>query len=169
MNNYSLFTIGHSNQDVPTFLKLLAANSVQVVVDVRSAPYSRYASQFNKTEIQTAITAAGFTYSYMGDVIGGKPTDPEYLDANGKVIYEKLSESEKFQKGLERLQTGLSAGWAICLMCAEEDPLKCHRHLLIANELEFKRDVSVWHIRSDGTKLRARGHLIAESGQLRLF
>lgn len=166
---YSLCTIGHSNRDLPSFLKLLAENSVQVVIDVRSAPYSRYASQFNKNEIQSAISAAGVRYIYMGDIIGGKPTNPEYLDANGKVLYENISKSEKFQKGLDRLQTGLSAGWIICLMCAEEDPLKCHRHLLIANELEFKRNVSVWHIRSDGTKIMAREHLIAESGQLRLF
>lgn len=166
---HSIFTIGHSNQDVPAFLKLLADNSVQVVVDVRSAPYSRYAFQFNKNEIQSAVFEAGLNYIYMGDVIGGKPTDLEYLDVNGRVLYERLSESEEFQKGLDRLRTGLSAGWVICLVCAEEDPLKCHRHLLIAHELEFKRNIAVLHIRSDGTKLRARDHLIAESCQMRLF
>lgn len=166
---FSLLTIGHSNQEVPALLKVLAANSVQVVVDVRSAPYSRYASQFNKHALAAAIAAAGIRYLYLGDVIGGKPTAPEYLDADGKVVYEKLSACARFQDGLDRLHNGVVAGWTICLLCAEEDPLKCHRHLLIAKELEGKRDVAVWHIRGDGTRLRARDHLMAESGQLRLF
>jgi len=165
----AIFTIGHSNYDVATFLNLLKDNSIQVVVDVRSVPYSRYVPQFNKREIENAIVDAGLKYIFMGDAIGGKPSDPRYIDSNGKVNYEKLAESEKFQQGLNRLNKGLQDDWLIALMCAEEDPFKCHRHLLIANELELNRNVPVWHIRSDGSRIRAKKHLEEYNGQLRLF
>jgi uncharacterized protein (DUF488 family) len=165
----SIYTIGHSNQDIVTFLKLLKNNSIQVVVDVRSAPYSRYVPQFNKKEIETAITDAGLQYIFMGDVIGGKPSDPQYLDADGKVMYYKLAASDRFQQGLNRLTKGLDDGWCIALMCAEEDPFKCHRHLLIANELELQRHIPVWHIRSDEPRIRAKEHLEEYSTQLKLF
>ncbi len=167
MNN--IYTIGHSNQDVAAFLQLLKGNAIQVVVDVRSAPYSRYVPQFNKKEIEAAITDAGLKYVFMGDVIGGKPSEPEYLGVHGKVMYDKLAATATFQQGLDRLAKGLIDGWTIALMCAEEDPFKCHRHLLIANELELKRKIPVWHIRSDDTQIRAKKHLKESSGQLELF
>jgi len=86
-----------------------------------------------------------------------------FMDTNGKVNYGKLAESEKFQQGINRLSKGLNDDWLIALMCAEENPFKCHRHLLIANELELNRNVPnvpVWHIRSDGSRIRAKKHLV---------
>ena len=156
MQPIPIYTIGHSNQDSSTFLQLLIDNAIQVVVDVRSAPYSRYVPQFNKKEIEAAVIDAGLKYIFMGDVIGGKPSGQQYLDANGKVMYDKIAIEQSFQKGLERLAKGLNDGWVIVLMCAEEDPLKCHRHHLIAHELETKRNIPVWHLRSDGKRIRAK-------------
>jgi uncharacterized protein (DUF488 family) len=164
-----IYTIGHSNHDLVTFLRLLKDNAIQVVVDVRSAPYSRYVPQFNKREIEAAVNGAGLKYVFMGDALGGKSSDPQYLHANIKVRYDKLAVSDSFQQGLDRLTNGLADGWIIALMCAEEDPLKCHRHLLIANEFELKRNIPVWHIRSDNTRIRAKSQLQKFSGQLELF
>jgi len=161
-----LYSIGHSNMDTEPFIRLLKANSVQVVADVRSAPYSRYVPQYNKKEIEAAATRAGLRYIFMGDVIGGKPAGREYLDEEGRVMYNKLAAEESFQLGLDRLIRGLDAGFTIVLMCAEENPLKCHRHHLIARELELKREIPVWHIRADNTKIRAKEFLNA---QLALF
>jgi uncharacterized protein (DUF488 family) len=170
MQSALIYTIGHSNQDMAAFLKLLKDNAIQVVVDVRSAPYSRYVPQFNKQEMETAVTQAGLKYVFMGDAIGGKPADPNYLDVNGKVMYYKVAASEMFQQGLARLSKGLEDGWVIALVCAEEDPLKCHRHLLIANELEMKRNIPVWHIRSNYTRIRAKEYFeYNDSEQLKLF
>ncbi len=169
MTTTAIFTIGHSNRDVNSLLKLLDENSIQVVVDVRSAPYSRHVPQFNKKDIQTAIIDAGIKYIFMGDSIGGKPVDQQYSDQHGKVDYAKLADSTIFQEGLSRLTKGIQDGWSIALMCAEEDPFKCHRHILIANELELKRNVPVWHIRADGSTIRSRKYLEEYSGQLRLF
>jgi uncharacterized protein (DUF488 family) len=165
----SIYTIGHSNHDMTTFLNLLRTQKIQVIVDVRSAPYSRYVPHFNKKEIERALTDAGLKYIFMGDAIGGKPTGSDFSDAAGRLDYEKLSASESFQQGLDRLIKGLNQGWVIALMCAEEDPARCHRHHLIARELEMKRGVPVCHIRADNTHVRAKRLMEAESGQLRLF
>ena len=161
-----LYTIGHSNQDTVPFLKLLQHNSVQVVVDVRSAPYSRFVPQFNKKEIEADLIRAGLRYIFMGDVIGGKPAGREFLDRDGQVMYDRLAATETFQRGLDRLAKGMAAGFTIVLMCAEEDPLKCHRHHLIARELELKRSIPVWHIRADNSRMRAKELL---KSQLPLF
>ena len=102
-------------------------------------------------------------------MIGGKPIGPQYPDANCKVVYAQLATAETFQQGLDRLIKGMNDGWTIALMCAEEDPSKCHRHHLIANELEMKRTVPVWHIRGDGTTMRAKKLFEDMSGQMKLF
>ena len=162
----TLYTIGHSNQNVARFLELMQENSVQVIVDVRSAPYSRYVLHFNKKEIEVAVIQAGLTYIYLGDVIGGKPTGSEFLDEGGCVMYHKLAAAKTFQHGLDRVIKGLGGGWTIALMCAEEDPLKCHRHHLIARELELKHGIPVWHIRANNSKKRALQYL---EGQQKLF
>jgi len=165
----SIYTIGHSSLEVEKFLALLKDKVIQVIVDVRSAPYSRYVPHFNKHAIEYALNAAGLKYIFMGDMIGGKPSGPQYPDANRKVVYARLAVAETFQQGLDRLIKGLNDGLTIALMCAEEDPSKCHRHHLIANELEMKRSVPVWHIRGDGTTMRAKKLFEDMSGQMKLF
>jgi uncharacterized protein (DUF488 family) len=167
--NASLFTIGHSSHRIESFLELLYARKLQVVVDVRSAPYSRYRPQFNRRQIEESLKLSGFRYLFMGDLIGGKPTDPTLLDSRGRVDYLKLAAGENFRHGLDRLEKGLAAGWRIALMCAEEDPLKCHRHWLIARELELGCRVRVYHLRADGTELRAMDHFGGGPAQLEMF
>lgn len=152
----ALFTIGHSNHKTEFFLQLLDNNAIQVVVDVRSAPYSRYVPVYNKSELERTIKRHGLRYIFMGDLIGGKPTDPQFLDSKGKVRYDKLAETTKFKKGIDRLLKGLADGWRIVLMCAEEDPGKCHRQQLIAKELETIWNIPVMHLRADGSTIRAQ-------------
>jgi len=163
-----LFTVGHSNHSLKFFLALLQRQAISVVVDVRSAPYSRYVTHFNKGEIEQTLRAAGLHYIYMGDVIGGKPKDKSFYNTRGQIQYDALARTGKFQRGLDRLATGLNRGWRIVLMCAEEDPSKCHRHQLIARALEEGRQVPVWHVRADGALIRA-GEMLVPPQQLQLF
>lgn len=165
----TIFTIGHSNQETEPFLQLLKDNRIEVVVDVRSAPYSRYVPHFNKGNIEAAVKAVGLKYIFMGDVIGGIPTDPQFLNPDVRVHYEILAATETFQQGLDRLAKGLADGWRIVLMCAEEDPLRCHRHHLISRELTLKRHIPVWHIRADGTSMRAIELMENQPTQMNLF
>ncbi|MBW2465755.1 MAG: DUF488 domain-containing protein, partial [Deltaproteobacteria bacterium] len=100
MHTTPIYTIGHSNRDTASLLKLLKDNGIQVLVDVRSAPYSRYVPQFIKQEIEAEVVHAGLQYIFMGDLIGGKPSDPEYQDEDGRARYDTLAASEKFQQGM---------------------------------------------------------------------
>ncbi|MDA8165388.1 MAG: DUF488 domain-containing protein [Desulfobacteraceae bacterium] len=164
-----LFTIGHSNHQADFFLELLSSREAQVVVDVRSVPYSRYVSRFNKRELETLCKLSGLKYLFMGDQIGGKPADGAFRDSRGRVDYAALARSDHFRAGLDRLEKGLAAGWRIVLLCAEEDPLRCHRHWLIAKELELVRRVKVWHLRADGSEMRAVDHFGGGPEQLGMF
>jgi uncharacterized protein (DUF488 family) len=163
-----LFTIGHSNHSLDFFIELLRRYDITAVADVRSAPYSRYVVHFNKGDIEQALRSRGIQYIFMGDVIGGKPSDSSLYKPDGAVRYDALARLATFQAGLDRLLKGLAGGWRIGLMCAEEDPCKCHRHLLIAKEIEKERKIPVRHIRADGTLLRAI-ELFNTPSQLQLF
>ena len=148
MQAVTIYTIGHSNQDAESFIELLKRNSIEFLADVRSNPYSKYASQFNRRNIQRDIQDSGIKYLFMGKEIGGKPADLDFYDSEGYVLYSKIAESPVFIEGIERLLKGISK-YRVALMCSEENPAACHRRLLIGRVLS-DHDVELMHIRSDG-------------------
>jgi uncharacterized protein (DUF488 family) len=143
-----LYTIGHSNHELGTFLGLLRDAEIEVLVDVRSNPVSRYARHFNKTEFQDSLARAGITYLYLGRELGGKPKPAEFYDATGRVLYPRLAQSPLFREGIERLHSEV-VNHRVAVMCSEEDPTGCHRRMLIAPSLAA-RGVAVLHLRGDG-------------------
>lgn len=147
-NRKLLFTIGHSNQDGQKFLKLLSDNLIQVLVDVRSRPHSKFASQFNAATLKKALTNKGIKYLYLGRELGGKPSDHSLYDNEGYALYYLIAQSPSFLKAVQRLLKGLE-NCRIALMCSEEDPSECHRHLLIGRVMG-REGVQVLHIRADG-------------------
>jgi uncharacterized protein (DUF488 family) len=144
----TVFTIGHSNHDEATFLELLKQHRIDVVADVRSQPYSKYTTQFNTDQLQAALAGAGVRYVFLGQQLGGRPEEPEFYDAAGHVLYDRLAQSPRFLEGLARLQRGLHQ-YRVALLCSEEDPAECHRNLLVSRVLAA-RGVIAWHIRGDG-------------------
>jgi uncharacterized protein (DUF488 family) len=118
------------------------------VADVRSAPYSRYAEQFNQRELRAAIVEAGLQYVFFGRELGGRPADESLYDAAGHVDYRRVSRTEPFRAGIERVRRG-AARYRVALMCSEEDPTDCHRRLLVGRVLR-QEGVEVLHIRGDG-------------------
>jgi uncharacterized protein (DUF488 family) len=143
-----VFTIGHSNVPLEKLLTLLQENAVQVLVDVRSVPYSRYVPQANREALVAAVTSAGIKYVFLGDQLGGQPKGIEVADMLGQPDYSQLAATEAFHSGMSRVIK--EAGeHRICLLCSEEDPVRCHRGLLIGRELA-KRGIDVRHIRHDG-------------------
>ena len=163
-----LFTIGHSNHTLKGFFDILHNNAIEYVVDIRSAPYSRYVPHFNKADIAASLEADGYRYLYMGDLLGGLPQDKSLYSGDGLVDYDRLATTASFQKGLDRVAKGINKGFRISLMCAEENPQKCHRHLLIAKEFEERRKIQVSHLRADGTIVLAKA-LPFVSKQLQIF
>ena len=146
---HPIFTIGHSNNKIEDIISWLKKNSIAILVDVRSVPYSRYVPQANREAIQLASNNAGIKYVFMGDQLGGRPAGIETKDNLGNCDYSKLASTDKFREGLKYLLKGAEEN-ALCILCSEEDPAKCHRGLLISRELA-KLGIEVRHIRHDGS------------------
>lgn len=151
-NQTTICTIGHSNVDVKSFLSLL--NGFEVLVDVRSVPFSKYVPQFNRKNIKSELENIGIEYifmedQYLGNVLGGRPkADDCYIDE--KVIYENVMKKEWYKKGILAL-IDIANKKTTVVMCSEEDPYKCHRHHLLTQSL-LKKGITVFHIRKDGKR-----------------
>ena len=144
----AISTIGHSTHSIEQFIALLYCNQINVVADVRSTPFSRYTPQFNREALKASLCSAEIGYEFLGRELGGRPSD-SWCYVDGKVSYERLSQTELFQSGIEQLLVCINAGQRVALMCSEGDPLACHRTVLIAQELEAG-GLPVSHITSDG-------------------
>lgn len=161
-----VYTVGHSNQPIEQFIHLLRSHEVDVLVDVRSSPRSRFVPHFDRRALEAALVRAGIRYVYFGHKLGGRPRDGSFYDDDGSVVYERIAETEEFGDGLSRVIRGAQRQ-RVALMCSEEDPRKCHRHMLIARELK-RRSVEVHHIRRDGSLDQAAA-LGDRAPQLALF
>ncbi|NPA61780.1 MAG: DUF488 domain-containing protein [Epsilonproteobacteria bacterium] len=144
-----LSTIGHSIYNADFFVSKLRENHIDTVVDVRSVPYSRYASQYNRGALKEYLKKNGIIYIYMGDLLGARYDDRELLFDDGKVNFRKVQETKPFQDGVTRLDNGIKKGYSISLMCSEKEAFDCHRFGLIS---QFLREVGVEvkHIYPDG-------------------
>jgi uncharacterized protein (DUF488 family) len=152
-----LFTIGHSNHSWELFVELLKKHGIQVLVDTRSSPFSRYASQFNREEVAAALPRLGIKYLFLGHQLGGRPEGEEFYDEEGYVLYHKLAEAPHFLQGIERLEKGVRQ-FRVAIMCSEENPAICHRHLLVSRVVA-KRGLPIQHIRGDG-RLQSEDELL---------
>lgn len=144
-----VFTIGHSNHEPAALVALLLKHGVSVVMDVRSAPYSRYLPHFNKEFMAKFLQAARVRYVFQGKELGGQPADRAFYDSDGCVMYDKLAGTDAFQEGIQAvLESGATE--RIALTCSEKEPLDCHRTLLISQTLAG-HGVTVAHIHADGS------------------
>jgi uncharacterized protein (DUF488 family) len=143
----TVYTVGHSNHALGAFLALLERHGIRTLVDVRSQPYSRYATHFNREELESAVERRQIKYVFGGDDLGGRPIGAGFYDAQSHVRYGRVAASLWFRAGIEALlDEAVLAKTAI--LCSEEDPTGCHRHLLIARVLA-EQGVLVLHIRAD--------------------
>ncbi len=160
-----LVSVGHSNHDWRAFVALLRGAGVEAVADVRSSPYSGRHSHFNREQLANRLRAEGIAYFFLGDLLGGRPEQPSLYDADGRVNYERVRRAEAFQRGLEQL-THARNGNTVAFLCSEEDPLDCHRGLMIAPAL-CEHGFSPQHLRKDGsleTNEEMERRLLRETG-----
>ncbi len=159
-----VYTIGHSNHSTERFIGLLAEHGITAVADVRSHPHSRFHPQFNRDHLRADLKAAGLAYVFLGRELGARSEDETcYLD--GRVQYDLLARTPLFQEGISRLVNGAGIH-RIALMCAEKDPLTCHRAILVCRYLATHA-VGATHILEDGraeTHEAALSRLLAELG-----
>lgn len=151
-----LFTVGHSNQTLPELIALLQQQRINAVADVRSMPYSRRLPQFNRPELEAELPKQGITYVFLGEELGARRDEPEAYDGL-QAAYERVAQLPAFQRGLERVITGVKKGLTLALLCAERDPLTCHRAVLVSRHL-CNRGLDVQHIHGDG-RLESHGEL----------
>jgi uncharacterized protein (DUF488 family) len=143
-----LFTIGHSNHSIGTFIELLQRHGVTAVGDVRSHPYSRYVPQYSREPLKLALARVGIAYVFLGKELGARSENPGCYK-QGKVQYDRLARQPQFAEGIRRVTQGMEQH-CIALMCAEKDPLECHRTLLIARKLH-EAGCEIAHIHADGS------------------
>lgn len=147
MARSNLLSIGHSTHSFEAFLDLLQQNKVSAVADVRSVPASRFSPQFNQDAIRHGLHEAGIKYVFLGKELGARTEDPScYLD--GRVQFKRLAQTAEFNQGIERLISGARVE-QIAIMCTEQEPLDCHRTVLVAQVLH-ERGASIGHIQGDG-------------------
>jgi len=144
-----VFTVGHSNHTLDAFIALLEKHQIEVLVDTRSSPHSRFAPHFNKSNLKAAATQNGVKYLFLGQELGGRPEVDDLYDADGRVDYARVAETRSFQEGISRVENGIKA-YRVALLCSEENPKGCHRRLLVGRVLA-ERGATVLHIRGDGS------------------
>lgn len=143
----TIFTIGHSTHPIDRFVEMLKAHDVTALADVRSSPFSRFNPQFNKNNLKEALIPFGIRYVFLGAELGARSTDSNcYVD--GKVRFDLLAKTDSFQRGVRRLAEGCRK-YRIALMCAEKDPIDCHRTILVSRNLK-EAGFAVRHILENG-------------------
>jgi len=149
-NIHTIYTIGHSNHTIEKFVGLLQQYNIDVVVDIRSAPYSRYSPQFNKETLSVVLQNNQIKYLFLGNELGARPQDKNCY-VNHKVSFEKIKQTEAFQEGIQGVLKG-ACEYTIVLLCSEKDPMACHRVILVARVL-IEKGAVLKHILEDGTIL----------------
>lgn len=143
-----IYTIGHSNYTMERLIDMLEYYNINCVVDIRGTPYSKYNIQFDKETIRYTLTNAGFVYIYMGKELAAKRIRKNSYNNEGYSNFEEVIKEEEFKRGVERLKNGCEKGYKIILLGAMQDPIRCHRSILVGREL-VKNDFDVKHILDD--------------------
>jgi uncharacterized protein (DUF488 family) len=150
----AVWTVGHSNHDAEVLLALVRRHRIAHVVDVRSHPYSRYASHFNRDELQASIEGCSIRYTFLGSALGGRPQREDQLDADGHALYDRMAMEPAFDEAIDAILRGAS-GHRIALLCSCGQPHECHRRLLVGKVL-CDRGAELRHILPDGDVLSER-------------
>jgi uncharacterized protein (DUF488 family) len=163
-----IYTIGYGSRSWDEFLAELQAHGIEYLLDVRSAPYSRFKPEFSRRELEHRLRAQGIRYVYLGDRLGGQPADGDCYVAD-KVVYERVLDKPFFREGIARLQSAYAQQLRVALMCSEARPDACHRSKLIGVALAGL-GIPVAHI-DEGGQLRSQDEVVQAltGGQLDLF
>jgi uncharacterized protein (DUF488 family) len=144
----TIYTIGHSRHPAERFAALLRQQAIERLVDVRSHPASKWAPHFAKAALAEMLRSHAIEYVFLGRELGGRPDGAEFYRSEGAVDYDRRAQAPDFKAGVDRL-VALAAERRTVIMCAEEDPARCHRRLLVTPALK-RAGVTVVHVRGDG-------------------
>jgi uncharacterized protein (DUF488 family) len=159
----TIYTIGYSPHILDSFLRVIKKHNITAIADVRSSPYSQFKPEFNKDILSVFLNKNEVAYVFMGDLCGARVEDQSCY-VNGKVDYALVAENPKFKEGLERIINGMKK-FRIALMCAEKDPITCHRTILVCRNLA-SMGINIKHLLSNG---KTEDHKESEQRLLKLF
>lgn len=147
MSERTIYTVGYSTHEWPAFIALLHGAGITALADVRSNPQARL-PQYRQENLAPGLHAEGIAYVWLGKELGARREERECY-VGGQVDYELVAALPTFHAGITRLEKGV-AEHTVTLMCAEREPLDCHRGVLIARVLKAE-GWRVRHIRVDGS------------------
>lgn len=136
--NQKIYTIGYASKSLDDLIELIQVKGIATVVDVRSVPYSKRYSEFNKESLGNKCAKRNVRYIYLGHLLGARQTDQNLLFPDGKVDFNLLAKSENYSQGIDQIIHLNETVAPICLLCAEKDPYKCHRSILLGRVLANK-------------------------------
>ena len=132
-----IYTIGYSAFPKPEeMIDVIRYYSITCLVDVRSSPYSSYYVEFNREPLAARLKKAGILYRNYAREFGARQEDPRYLTPDGYLDFGKFTQSEAFLDGVGKLTGGIDLGYVFVLMCADKDPMECHRGIMIGKALK---------------------------------
>ncbi len=164
----AVFTVGYGGRTAAEIMELLRRRNIEILADVRSAPYSRHQPDFRRDRLRRITTDAGLRYVFMGRELGGRSDDPDCYDRNGRPLYERFREKDGFGRGIARLRSAGERGRRVCLLCAESKPWRCHRARLIGPAL-LDAGISLRHILPDGSTVEQEAVFARAHGTDSLF
>ena len=132
-SNIYIWSLGHSNVSIDTFLNKLKENKIQLIADCRTHPISRFCPHYSQNALQKALNSKNIQYLYKGKNLGGKGVNVGYEEA------------------IDELVTLAKQGKRVCVMCSEKDYKKCHRYTVLTPSFE-ERGLLVIHILYDETR-----------------
>lgn len=144
-----VYAIGHSNYPFDKLINMLKKYNINCVIDIRQTPYSKYNTQYNKEVFSESLKEAGFTYIYMGKEFGATRQTKESYTSRGYADFEKAIQEEIFKEGINRLKKGCSMGYKIVLLGAMQEPIRCHRAIMVGRQLS-KEGFDVRYIMHEG-------------------
>lgn len=131
-----IYSIGHTNNSLEKFFKMIRVNKINCIVDVRSTPFSKFTPQFNQDSLKKSLNKIGIYYIHMGTEFGARRKDKSLYTEDGYLDFEKTRKSAEFIGGICRLEEGCKKGFVISLMCTEKDPFDCHRAIMVSKGLK---------------------------------
>jgi uncharacterized protein (DUF488 family) len=145
-----LFTVGYTSFTLPQMLEVISDYGIDVVVDVRSNPFSAHYPDYNKNIFESVLRKHKISYHNYAEEFGAQQTDIKYYSKDGYLDFELFAKSEPFLKGFARIDESVKSGDSVMLMCAEKDPAQCHRAVMIS-KVFANNGYDVKHLLQDGT------------------
>ncbi len=144
----TVYTIGYTAFDLSDFIKVLKQYKISCLIDVRSIPKSSYYKDFDDTNLSILLKNNGILYRNYKQEFGARQENNKFYNDKGYLDFTAFSKSKQFNDGIDKIRKAQKMGYVVCLMCAEKDPINCHRTILIARNLD-KQGFCVKHILSN--------------------